>query len=136
MEYPRDMKGSSQMETSWDTPQDFQHEASHRKKTQNTKRQLQPLEVNSHDRQNHVCKQALCKLRRHPWDNTYIRSLKIIQSDKDLNLCYKVEDESLQRMTSSQMGVRRTFEKVQDRGSWYLVTLDAYQNISRRGRYL
>ena len=29
-------------------------------------------------------------------------------------------------MKSSQMGVRRTFEKVQDRGYWYLVTLHAY----------
>ena len=26
-------------------------------------------------------------------------------------------------MTSTQMGVRRTFEKVQDRGSWYPVSL-------------
>ena len=29
-------------------------------------------------------------------------------------------------MTSSQMGARRTFEKVQDRGSLYPVTLDGY----------
>ena len=29
-------------------------------------------------------------------------------------------------MTSSHMDVRRTFEKVQDRGSWYLVILDGY----------
>ena len=34
---------------------------------------------NTHDRQNHVCKlkKALYKLIRHPWDNKYMRSLKI-----------------------------------------------------------
>ena len=29
-------------------------------------------------------------------------------------------------MTRSQMGVKRTFEKVKDRGSWCPVTLDGY----------
>ena len=29
-------------------------------------------------------------------------------------------------MTSSQMGVRRTFEKFQDRGSWYRMILYGY----------
>ena len=43
------------------------------------KRHLQPLEVKTHDRKTHVCKlkKALYELRRHPWDNTYMRSLKI-----------------------------------------------------------
>ena len=58
-------------------------------------------------------KKALYELRRNPWDNTYMRSLKITYSDEDINICYKVEDESLQRMTRSEMGARRTFEKVQ-----------------------
>ena len=43
-----------------------------------------------------------------------------------MNLCYKIEDESLYRMTSSQMGARITFEKVQDRGYLYLVIIDGY----------
>ena len=45
----------------------------------------------------HVCKlkKALYELIRHPWDNTYMRSLKITYSDEDINLYYKVEDESL-----------------------------------------
>ena len=32
---------------------------------------------NTHDKKNHVCKlnKALYELRRHPWDNTYMRSL-------------------------------------------------------------
>ena len=32
---------------------------------------------NTHDRKNHVCKRkkALYEIRRHPWDNTYMRSL-------------------------------------------------------------
>ena len=116
------------METSWNTRQDLQHEASHGKKAQTTKRHLQPPEVNTHDRKNHVCelKKALYNSRRNSWDNTYKKSLNITQSDADLNLCYKVEDESLQRMTSSQMGARRNFEKVQYIGSWYIVTLDRY----------
>ena len=102
-----------QMETSWDTRHYLQHEASHGKKAQTTKRHLRPLEVKTHDRQTHVCKlkKVLYKLRRNPWDNTYMKSLNITYSDEDLNLCYKVEDESLQRMTSSQMGVRRTFSR-------------------------
>ena len=64
--------------------------------------------VEAHDKKTHVCKlkKTLYKLRRHPWDNTYMRSLN--------------------KMTSSQMGARRNFEKVQDRGSWYPVTLDGY----------
>ena len=72
------------------------------------KKHLQPLEFKTHDRKNHVFKlnKALYELRRHPWDNTYIRSLK--------------------KMTSSHMGARRTFEKVHDRGYWYPVTLDGY----------
>ena len=43
------------------------------------KRHLQPLEVETHDVKTHVCKlkKALYELRRNPWDNTYIRSLKI-----------------------------------------------------------
>ena len=33
----------------------------------------QPLGVETHDRQTHVCKlkNALYELRRHPWDSTY-----------------------------------------------------------------
>ena len=90
------------------------------------KRHLQPLEVKKHEKKTHVwkLKKALYDLRRHPWDNIYMRILNIAQSDEDLKLCHKVEYESLQRMKSSQMGVRRNFEKVQYRGSWYLVTLD------------
>ena len=40
---------------------------------------LQALDVKTHDMQTHVCKlkKALYKLRRYPWDNTYIKSLKI-----------------------------------------------------------
>ena len=37
-----------------------------------------------------------------------------------------IEDEILKRITSSQMGATRNFEKVQNRGSWYPVTLDGY----------
>ena len=41
----------------------------------------QPLGVETHDRQTHVCKlkKALYEFRRHPWDSTYsyMRSLKI-----------------------------------------------------------
>ena len=40
----------------------------------------QPLGVETHDRQTHVCKlKDLYELRRHPWDSTYsyMRSLKI-----------------------------------------------------------
>ena len=137
----RDLKGSpqclpygskrsnmQQMATSWDTRQDSQHEACHGKKEQTTKRHLQQLEVKTHDRQTHVCKlkKALYELRRNPWDNTYMRSLKITYSDEYLKPSYKVEHKILQRMTSSQMGARRTFDKVQDRGSWYPVTLDGY----------
>ena len=33
------------------------------------------------------------------------------------------------------MGAGRTFENVQDKGYWYLVTLDGY-NVNRRGSYL
>ena len=38
-----------------------------------------PLGVETHDRQTHVCKlkKALYELRRHPWDNTHMKSLKI-----------------------------------------------------------
>ena len=39
-------------------------------------------------------KKALYELRRNPWNNTYMRSLKITWSDEDLNLCYKVKDEN------------------------------------------
>ena len=42
----------------------------------------------------------------HPWDNTYMRSLK--------------------KMESSYMGARIAFENIQDRGYWYPVTLDGY----------
>ena len=61
------------------------------------KRHLKPLDVKTHDRQTHVCKlkKDLYELRRHPWDNTYMRSLKITYSDEDLNLFYKVENEIL-----------------------------------------
>ena len=40
---------------------------------------LQPLEVKTHERQTHVfkLKKALYELGRHPWDNTYMRSLKV-----------------------------------------------------------
>ena len=34
------------------------------------------------------------------------------------------------------MGARRTFEKVQDRGYWYPVTLDGYIEYCRIGSYL
>ena len=39
----------------------------------------QPLGVETHDRQTHVCKlkKALYELKRHPWYNTYMRSLEI-----------------------------------------------------------
>ena len=39
----------------------------------------QPLGIETHVRKTHVCKlkKALYELRRHPWDNTYMRSLKI-----------------------------------------------------------
>ena len=38
-----------------------------------------PLRVETHDKQTHVCKlkKALYDLKRHPWDNTYMRILKI-----------------------------------------------------------
>ena len=38
-----------------------------------------PLGVETHDRKNHVCKlkKSLHDLIRYPWDNTYMRSLKI-----------------------------------------------------------
>ena len=57
----------------------------------------QSLGLDTHDRNTHVCKlkKALYKLRKHPWDNTYMRILKITKSDEDINLFYKVEDESL-----------------------------------------
>ena len=37
----------------------------------------QPVGVETHDMQNHVCKlkKTLYELRRHPWDNTYMRNL-------------------------------------------------------------
>ena len=56
-----------------------------------------PLGDETHDRKTHVCKlkKALYKLRRHPWDNTYMRSLNITNIVEDINLFYKVEDKSL-----------------------------------------
>ena len=39
-------------------------------------------------------------------------------------------------MTSSQMGVRGTFEKVQDRGSWYPVILDGYIEYQQKRNLL
>ena len=41
------------------------------------KRLFQPLGVETHDRKTHVrkLKKAFYDLRRHPWDNTYMRSL-------------------------------------------------------------
>ena len=67
----------------------------------------------------------LYKIRRNPWNRTYsyMRSLRITQSDGDLNLCYKVEDGILQRMRSSQMGARGNCNKVLDGRYWYLVTM-------------
>ena len=64
---------------------------------------MRPLEVKTHDRKTHVCKlkKAMYKLRRHPWDNTYMRILKITYSDEGINLFYKVEGEIPYRMTSS-----------------------------------
>ena len=61
------------------------------------KRHLQPLGVETHDMQTHVCNlnKALYELRRNPWDNIYMGSLKITYSGEDINLCYKVEEESL-----------------------------------------
>ena len=100
----------------------------------------QPLGIETHDQKTHVCKlnKDLYELRKNPWDRTYsyIRSLNITQSDEDINLFYNIEDESLQRMTSSQMGVRRTFEKVQDGGSWYPVTLDGYIEYQQQRKLL
>ena len=89
-----------QMETSWDT-------------RQYSRRHLQPVGVETHDRKTHVCKlkKSLYELKRHPQDHTYMRILKITQSDEDFNLCYKIEDEILQRMTSSQMGVKFFFQQ-------------------------
>ena len=77
------------------------------------KRHLHLVGVEAHDRHNHVCilKKALYELIRNPWDNTYMRSSNITQSDEDINLFYKVEDEILQRMTSSQMCARRTLSR-------------------------
>ena len=39
----------------------------------------QPLGVETHDRKTHVrkLKKALYELIRHPWDSTYMKSLKI-----------------------------------------------------------
>ena len=39
-----------------------------------------PLGGEPHDRQTHVCKleKALYDIRRHPWNNTYMKSLNII----------------------------------------------------------
>ena len=44
------------------------------------KRHFHPVGVEAHDRKTHVCKlnKALYELRRNPWDNTYMRSLKIM----------------------------------------------------------
>ena len=53
------------------------------------KRHLYPLEVKTHDRKTHVCKlkKALYEPRRHPWDNTYMRSLmKILTFATRLNM--------------------------------------------------
>ena len=79
-----------------------------------------PLGVETHDCQTHVwkLKKALYEIRRHTWDNTYMRRLKTTQSGEDINLFYKVEDEILQRMTRSQMGARRTLKmfKTEDLG--------------------
>ena len=55
-----------------------------------------------------------------------LMTLGFTESKVDSNICFKVEDEILYRMTSSHMGARRTFEKVQDRGSWYPMILDGY----------
>ena len=43
------------------------------------KRHFLLLGVEAHDRKTHVCKlkKTLYELIRHPWDNTYMRSLKI-----------------------------------------------------------
>ena len=127
-----------QMATSWDTRKYSQHEASHKQKAQTMKRHLQPLKAEAHDSQNHVCKlkKALYDLRRNSWDNTDKKILKITQSDEDLNLCYKVEDESLQRMTITQLGAKRTFEKFQDRGSWYPMTLYGYIEYQQQRKLL
>ena len=43
----------------------------------------------THDMKNHVCKlkKALYKMKRHPWDNTYMRSLmKILTFYTRLNM--------------------------------------------------
>ena len=53
-------------------------------------------------------------LRKHPWDNTYMRSLM------------KILTFAIRWIKDDKMGARGNFEKVQDRGSWYLVTLDGY----------
>ena len=51
----------------------------------------QPLGVETHDRQTHVCK--LKKALHNTY--SYMRNLKITWSDEYLNLFYKVEDEIL-----------------------------------------
>ena len=58
--------------------------------------------VEAHDRKTHVCKlkRTLYKLRRHPWDNTYMRSLKIPRVMKILTFATRlkmnpIEDDKL-----------------------------------------
>ena len=53
------------------------------------------------------------KLGRHPWDNTYMRSLKILTFATRL-----IKDDKLTN------GYEKNAFK--DRGYWYLVTLDGY----------
>ena len=76
----------------------------------------QPLGFETHERHNHVykLKKALYEFKKNPWDSTYsyMRSLRITHSDGYLNLCYKFEYGNLQRMRSSYLGVRGTFNKV------------------------
>ena len=54
---------------------------------------MHPVGVEAHDRKSHVCKlkKALYKLKRHPWDNTYMRSLmKILTFATRLKIkCYR-----------------------------------------------
>ena len=80
------------------------------------KRHLWPVGVEAHDKKTHVCKlkKTLYELRRHPWDNTYMRSLvKILNFDTRLIKDAKFTD-----------GCKKNAFKY--RGSWYPVTLDGY----------
>ena len=54
------------------------------------------------------------EVKRNPWDKTYMMSLMNI-----LTFATRL-------IKDDKLDVRRTFEKVQDRGSWYPMILDGY----------